>query len=226
MLVMSLPAHYNILLGTAPHCSLVWCDFQPRLMSLPLAWLSRTSGPPVRMRLPLSLVVLLVRATIAAVCGMTSRKTRSDTTLTGPRSHDGVSCGCNAMLLQRLRRPDLLGGGEGGGGKGGEGGGGAVHGGGGGGAPPSSLLNVQMSSSTGVLSMCQLVQCTGGGPSEATQPASSPARCAWSAAWACVLHPFGMVDRPVGHHDRVRRAGLGASMWVRGRGAGGCMCFG
>ena len=27
MLVMSPPAHNNILLGTAPHCSLFWCDF-------------------------------------------------------------------------------------------------------------------------------------------------------------------------------------------------------
>ena len=35
MLVMSPPAHNTILLGTAPHCCLFWCDFQPRLMSLP-----------------------------------------------------------------------------------------------------------------------------------------------------------------------------------------------
>ena len=28
MLVMSPPAHNNILLGIAPHCSLFWCDFQ------------------------------------------------------------------------------------------------------------------------------------------------------------------------------------------------------
>ena len=29
MLVMSPPAHNNILLGTAPHSSMFWCDFQP-----------------------------------------------------------------------------------------------------------------------------------------------------------------------------------------------------
>ena len=37
MLVMSPPAHNNILLGTAPHCSLFWCDFPNKPIPKPAA---------------------------------------------------------------------------------------------------------------------------------------------------------------------------------------------
>ena len=37
MLVMSPPAHNNILLGTAPRCSLFWCDFPNKPIPKPAA---------------------------------------------------------------------------------------------------------------------------------------------------------------------------------------------
>ena len=37
MLVMSPPAHNNILLGTAPRCSLFWCDFPKKSIPKPEA---------------------------------------------------------------------------------------------------------------------------------------------------------------------------------------------
>ena len=60
MLVVVPPVHTNILLATATQCCLFWCDFQPRLMLLLLAWLLCTSGPLVNICSPQLLVLLLV----------------------------------------------------------------------------------------------------------------------------------------------------------------------
>ena len=43
MLVMSPPAHNNILLGTVPHCSLFWCDFRSNVVTPGMA-VPRSTG--------------------------------------------------------------------------------------------------------------------------------------------------------------------------------------
>ena len=63
MLVVLPPSPTNILLATATQCCSFGCDFQPRLMLPSLAWLLRTSGPPVNM-CPAQLLVLLLVGTV------------------------------------------------------------------------------------------------------------------------------------------------------------------
>ena len=43
MLVVVPSAHTNVLLAAATQCCLLWCDFQPWLLLLLLAWLLSTS---------------------------------------------------------------------------------------------------------------------------------------------------------------------------------------